>query len=62
MTLIALPRLNHTRLNENKLNINSGSDISDNRIDEKIANLSNNIKKMSFGVGFLIFKARLAFT
>lgn len=47
MVLITFARLSYTKLNENKRNINSGGNISGNRIDEKIANLLNSIKKMS---------------
>lgn len=48
-------------IHEIELDKYSDSSISDNKIDNKITNLLNIIKNMSFGIGFFIFKASLAF-
>lgn len=42
--------------------MDDGNSIGCGKINDKIANLSDNIKKMSFGAGFLICGASLAFT
>lgn len=51
----------YTRVNKNKLDINSEDYISSNRIDDRFTNLSNSIKKMNFKVDFLNFEASLSF-
>ena len=61
MALRAPARPTYTKTNKNELSIDSGDNIDSGRIDDKIANLSSSIKKMSSGVGFLISKASLAF-
>ena len=50
------------KANENKFDTDSGSDISGNRIESKMANLSSSTKKMISKAGFLTFEAYLAFT
>lgn len=62
MILTALARPGHIRPDENKLNINSSSNVNSNKIDDKIVNLSSNTKKISFEAGFLTFEIGLAFT
>ncbi len=52
----------YTRINENKLNIDDSASISIGKINDKIAILSNNIKEISFRIGFLTSKASLIFT
>lgn len=42
--------------------MNSGSSVDNNKINDKIADLSNSIQKTSSGVCFLTFKTSLAFT
>lgn len=54
-------RLDYTRSNEIKFDQDSDSSISNDRIDDMIANLLSITKQMSFGMGFLIFKTSLAF-
>lgn len=44
------------------LNKENDNGVSGSKINDKIANLSNNTKKMNFGIAFFIFKVRLAFT
>ncbi len=44
------------------LDIDGNSDIDGSKIDNKIVNLSNNIKKMSFRARFFTSKASLVFT
>lgn len=56
-----LSLLSHTRRNINKLDKNSGGSINGGRIDDKIANLSTTIKKISSGEGFFTFEDSLAF-
>lgn len=55
-------RSSRTRNNENEFSKDSDCNVSGNRIDDRIANLSSNIKKMGFKVGFFTFKANLIFT
>lgn len=62
MTLTASARPDHTRPDENKLNINSSSNKYSSRIDDKIVNLLSNIKKISFEIDFLTFETGLTFT
>lgn len=62
MAPLAQARSACTRTNKNKFGIDSGSGISSGKIDNKIANLSNYIKKMSFEKDFHIFKASSTFT
>lgn len=57
---LTLARPFYTKANRNEFNINGGSSISSGSIDDRIINLSNCIKKISFKIGFLIFKASLA--
>lgn len=59
---LALVQLGHIRVNRNVFDINDNSNINSNKINNKIVNLSNNIKKMSYKAGFFIFKASLVFT
>lgn len=61
-TLLITKRLGCTKPNKNQLNKNNNDNVSGNKIDKRIANLSNNIKKMSSEVDFPTFKARLTFT
>lgn len=61
VTLLAPIRSGYTRNNKNELDKTDDSNISDGKIDNKIANLSKSTKKMSFEAGFLAFKASLAF-
>ena len=61
MALSVLTRPANTKANENQLGIYGGGNIGGSRIDDRIAILSNFTKKMSFGEGFLIPKASLAF-
>lgn len=49
-------------LNKNKLDKDVGCGIRGCSIDKRIANLLNNMKKMSSGADFVISKARLTFT
>lgn len=51
-----------TRTDKNELGTDDGGGIGSDTIDGRNANLSNSIKKMSSGAGFLIPKASLAFT
>ncbi len=63
-TLSTSTRSIYIKVNENKLDINSddGSNrVSSGKINDEITNLSNNIKKMSSRVGFLIFQVSLTF-
>lgn len=62
--LLALAWSSWTRIDKNKLNTdssNSGSRVSGNKIDDKIANISSSINKLSFRASFFTFKASLAF-
>lgn len=61
ITLSILDCLSHIKFNKNKLNINSSSSIDSSKINNKIANLLSNIKKMDSQVNFLNFEASLAF-
>lgn len=61
-TLLITKRLGCTKPNKNQLNKNNNDSVSGDKIDKKIANLSNNTKKMSSEVDFPTFKARLTFT
>lgn len=45
MALLALVSLNFTKINKNKNDTDINSDVSDNKIDDKIINLSSSIKK-----------------
>lgn len=48
--------------NKSKNNIENDNNISSNKIDNRIVNLSNKTKVYkSFGIDFFIFKASLAF-
>ena len=49
------------RANEIKLDIDDDGSIDNNRIHDKITNLSSFIKKISSGIGFFTFKASLVF-
>ena len=51
-----------TRADKNELDTDGNSDINGGRVDDKLVNLSDSTKKMSFRAGFLISKASLAFT
>ena len=62
MASLARARSACTRTNKNKFGIDSGSSISSGKIDNKIANLSNFIKKMSFEKDFHTFEASSTFT
>ena len=62
MVLSVPARPAYTNPNENEPSINSGGNIGGSRIDNRIANLSNFIKKISFRVDFFTPKASLAFT
>ena len=53
--------LAYIKTNENELGINDNSSIGGGRIDNRITNLSSSTKKMSFKMGFFIYKASLAF-
>lgn len=57
----ALGRLSQFMPNKNEPNTNSSSSVGSGWINDKIANVSSSIKKINSGVGFLIFKASLAF-
>ena len=54
-------RLVCTSANKNELDTDNGGGIGGVRIDDKMANLLSFIKKISSKVGFLTFKAILAF-
>lgn len=60
-TLLILAKFYHTKFNENKLDTNSNSDINYGKIDNKIANLLNSTKKISFKISFFIFKTSLIY-
>lgn len=64
ITLSTSARLGHTKTNKNELNVDNGyggSRISDDRINDRIANLSSNTKvKKSSKTSFFISKASLA--
>lgn len=62
MTLLILVWVIDTKANKNKLDIDGGDDINSDKINNKIANLSSSIKKMSSKVSFFISKASLTFT
>lgn len=47
--------------NKNELDKNGGSSITGDKINDKIANLSNNIKKISSKASFFTSKASLTF-
>lgn len=53
--LSILIRLVYMKTNKNKFNIDYSGDISDNKINDRIINLSNIIKKLSFEASFLYF-------
>lgn len=56
-------KLAHTRTKENDYDIGNGGDIDDNKIDDRIENLSSNIKvKKSSRADLLISKAKKANT
>ena len=57
MALLALARLACTKTNENELGIDYDSDIGGGKINNKIANLSISMKKMSSKAGFLTLEA-----
>ena len=57
-----LATLARTKANENELITNSGSNIDNSSIDDRLANLSSFIKKMSSRSGFFTFEANLTFT
>lgn len=59
IALFILATQNNIKINENEPNINSNSNISYIRIDDRISNWSSSIKKMSSRVYFLIFKTSL---
>ena len=50
------------RTNENEPSIDDDDGIGGGRMDDKMANPTSSIKKMSSKAGFLTFKASLAFT
>lgn len=51
-----------TRINKNKADTKSSSNVSNSKINNRIANLLSSIKvKKSFEIGFLISEASLAF-
>lgn len=62
MALSCLIKSSYTIIISNKFDINIGNNKNDSKINDKIANLSNNIKvKNSFIIGFLIFETSLVF-
>lgn len=58
----ALKRPERSKSNRKKPDTDIGSGVSSDKIDNKNVNLSSNIKKMNFKIGFFIFKAKLVFT
>lgn len=50
------------RLNKKKSDMDIIGEVSNSRIDDKNVNLSSNMKKINSKAGFLIAKAKLAFT
>lgn len=62
MTIVlALARPSYTKTNKNKANTDNYGIVGSDKINNKIANLSNSIKKMSSRVGFFTSKASLIF-
>lgn len=56
-------KLAYIRTKENDNDIGDSGNIDDNKIDDRIENLSSNIKvKKSSRADFLIFKAKKAYT
>ena len=49
------------RANKNGFGMDDGGSVRDNKINDRMVNLSNFIKKISAKMGFLIPKASLAF-
>lgn len=61
-TLITLVKLAYTRINENELNTDSGGEIDNSSINDKIENLFSSTKvKKSYRTDFLTFGAITAF-
>ena len=62
MTLSASIGPNPTNININEFNKDKSDNLSNNRIDNKIKNLSNITKvKKSFGTDFFTFRAKKVF-
>lgn len=65
LTFSTLARLSHIKFAKNKLNTNGGvenSSVDGGKINNKFANLSNSIKKISSKLGYSNFKVCLTFT
>lgn len=63
MTALSTPaRPVYIKTNKNKINIKGDIGIDSSKINDKIANVSNTIKKISFRMSCFISKASLAFT
>lgn len=58
----ALGKARKFRFNKKKPDMDISRGVSGNKIDDKDIHLSSSIKKISCKVGFLTFKAKLAFT
>ena len=61
IALLALAKPNCTKVYKNEMDTDNNNNINDNKINNKIANLLNNIKKIIFKASFLFFKASLIF-
>ncbi len=59
--LLVQSKLRCTRIDKNEADMEDDGSVGGGKIDDKIANLLNSIKKMSFEVGFFTYKASLAF-
>lgn len=55
-TLSASTKLGYIQVNENKADINRSAIVINSKINNRFVNLLNNMKKISFKIGFLLLK------